>query len=480
MRRGEMLVMVPTYNERGNVEDLCRQLLALGLDADLLFVDDNSPDGTGEILDGLGQAHPNVQVMHRPAKQGIGGAHLDGIAWAYDRGYQTLITMDCDFTHSPGDIPRILERLRDCDVAVGSRFLQPGSLAGWKASRKALTLLGHFLTRHLLGNPYDTTGAFRAYRLSRIPREAFQLVRARGYAFFLESLFILYRNGLVIREFPINLPARTYGHSKMSLREVARSMRRLVALYLESRLNPGMFRVLEPLKETNPQLVDPQGWDEYWQRKTETNRIVYDLIASLYRRCVIRRRLNQTIGRHFRPGSSLLHAGCGGGQVDEDIQKTMSLTAVDISVPALQLYRRNNPRAVGVKHASILDLPFAPGSFDGVYNLGVMEHFTDQEIHKILCEFHRVLKPGGRVVVFWPYARASSVYVLRAAHWLLNDVLGKNVHLHAPEISLLKSRGQAAALTARAGFELVEYCFGPQDFFVQAILVARKPDGLPP
>ena len=171
-----------------------------------------------------------------------------------------------------------------------------------------------------------------------------------------------------------------------------------------------------------------------------------------------------------------MHAGCGAGQVDGDLHKVVSVTAVDISVAALQRYRKNNPGAACVKHASILDLPFAAQTFDGVYNLGVIEHFSGVEIQKILCEFHRVLKPDGRIVIFWPHARASSVHVLGAAHWLLNDVLHRNVRLHAPEPSLLRCRQEARDALARAGFGIVEYGFGIQDFFVQVIVVARKLD----
>src|SRR6266542_1373614 len=98
------LIFIPTYNERNNVEEMAKQILALGLDADLMFMDDNSPDGTGEILDRLARTHQRVLVRHRPEKLGIGSAHLDGVRWAYDHGYDSLITMDCDFTHSPADV----------------------------------------------------------------------------------------------------------------------------------------------------------------------------------------------------------------------------------------------------------------------------------------------------------------------------------------------------------------------------------------
>ena len=121
-----------------------------------------------------------------------------------------------------------------------------------------------------------------------------------------------------------------------------------------------------------------------------------------------------------------------------------------------------------------MDLPFPEGSFDGAYNLGVLEHFTEAEILKILGQLHRVLKPEGKVVVFWPHARASSVFVLKAAHWVINRVLGQNVRLHPAEISLLPSREFAEKCFRAAGFEVRGYHFGIRDFFVQAVIVAVR------
>ena len=223
MTANRSLIFVPTYNERENAPRMLEQLLALKLDADIVFLDDNSPDGTGQVLDELAKQHPRLSVIHRSGKLGIGSAHQDGIAYAYDRGYQALLTMDCDFTHSPADIPRFFELAEQCDVVVGSRFLQKDSLPGWNLMRRFLTNFGHFLTRRMLRIEHDATGAFRLYRLDRIPRETFGLVEPRGYAFFFESLFVLARNNCRIAEVPIVLPARTYGHSKMSWREAARS-----------------------------------------------------------------------------------------------------------------------------------------------------------------------------------------------------------------------------------------------------------------
>lgn len=225
------LIFVPTYNERDNVEAMVRQLLALELDVDLLFLDDDSPDGSGEILDKLAAEISRLSVVHRPGKQGIGSAHQQGIRHAYAGDYDQLITLDCDFTHKPADIPRLLDALRGHDLATGSRYLEPGSLPDWNLLRRALTALGHFLTRRLLSIKYDATGALRAYDLRRIRADIFDSVQSRGYGFFFESMLVLTRAGYSVGEFAIVLPARTYGTSKMSVTETLRSGVRLIALW---------------------------------------------------------------------------------------------------------------------------------------------------------------------------------------------------------------------------------------------------------
>ncbi|MEP7000400.1 MAG: glycosyltransferase, partial [bacterium] len=186
------LVMVPTYNERDNAPRMVAAIKALDLDVDVLFIDDNSPDGTGPLLEALCADYPRLTVRHRAGKNGIGSAHLDGIAAAYEGGYQRLVTLDCDFSHSPEDIPAFLRAADIADVVVGSRWTTMDSLPGWNLYRRMMTGIGHFLTRAVLGMPYDATGAFRAYRLDRIPQDVFSLVRSRSYSFFFESLFILH------------------------------------------------------------------------------------------------------------------------------------------------------------------------------------------------------------------------------------------------------------------------------------------------
>jgi dolichol-phosphate mannosyltransferase len=240
---GKTLVCIPTYEERDNVGPMVEELGRCVSDYDTLFIDDNSPDGTGDVLADLAKSRPKMTVMRRAGKLGIGGAHQDGIAYAYDHAYDTLVTLDCDFTHSPSDIPRLVEASADADITIGSRFLEKDSLPGWSVVRKMLTGVGHVLTENVLGIQHDATGAFRVYRLGGIDRRMFGLMKERGYSFFFESLCVAHQNGLRIREVPIRLPARAVGHSKMSLRDIARSLRQLVTLFMAIRTNPDQFRL---------------------------------------------------------------------------------------------------------------------------------------------------------------------------------------------------------------------------------------------
>lgn len=475
MTKHSLLLFVPTYNEVENVERMCRELLSLGLAADLLFLDDNSPDGTGDLLDRLAREQPNVRVIHRSGKLGIGTAHLAGIVYAYENEYDQLLTLDCDFTHSPADLPRLLAAGDGCDIVVGSRYMAANSLPGWNLMRRSLTLLGHIATRWLLGLRCDASGALRLYNLRRIPPELFNLVTPSSYAFFFTSLFVLARNGFRIKEVPIVLPARTYGHSKMTFGEAFRSARFLVGLAFQGVSTPERFLLQPKAPAIRTDLHDPQAWDTYWQRKPQLGSVVYGLIASTYRRLIIKPNLNRFLQKHFAPGSMLLHAGCGSGQVDADLHQHLRITAADISPEALQLYARYNPQAHRIEHASIFDLPYEEASFDGVYNLGVVEHFSHESIRLMLREFHRVLKPGGKVLIFWPHQRATSVAVLGFAHFVLNRLLRSETRLHPEEISLLSSKQEALQMLAHCDFRPLDYYFGPRDGFIQAVVVGQKP-----
>ena len=173
-----------------------------------------------------------VALRSRSGKLGIGSAHLDALHYAKERGYRVLVTMDADFSHQPSDIPRFLEKQKEYDIVVGSRFQAERSLNEWTPLRKAITYLGHFLTKTLLRLPYDATGAFRLYRLDRIPNQLIEMISSQDYEYFFESLSIFHAAQLKIGEIPVVLPARTYGHSKMQLSHMIRGIRRLLQLSL--------------------------------------------------------------------------------------------------------------------------------------------------------------------------------------------------------------------------------------------------------
>jgi dolichol-phosphate mannosyltransferase len=237
----KLLIFVPTYNENNNVENILNQILALNINADILFVDDNSPDGTGKLLDKLAKEYSRLITRHRPQKLGIGSAHRDGIQWAYTHGYDLMITLDCDATHPPEYIPDFINASANYDIVVGSRHIQDSSLADWSLKRKFLTKLGHFLTFYCLSIPYDATGAFRIYNLKAIPESFLQKVRSQGYSFFFESLFVLHRNRFRIGEVAIHLPSRINDQSKMRYKDIFDSLYLLVTLLIEKIFNPSKF-----------------------------------------------------------------------------------------------------------------------------------------------------------------------------------------------------------------------------------------------
>jgi dolichol-phosphate mannosyltransferase len=226
-----LLISIPTYNEAGNVESMLRRLEALSLPADYLFLDDNSPDGTGAILDALASANSRIRVLHRERRLGIGSAHQAAIDYAYRLGYRLLVTLDCDFTQPPESIPRLLAADPGAALITGSRSVAEGGLRDWPLRRRLLTRFAHTMTRHALGVPYDATNSFRLYRLDRIPAALFQRVESPGYSFFFESLFTLWRAGVCVHEVPIVLEGRTHGRSKMKTSDLLAAMQTLLRLF---------------------------------------------------------------------------------------------------------------------------------------------------------------------------------------------------------------------------------------------------------
>ena len=221
-------------------------------------------------------------------------------------------------------------------------------------------------------------------------------------------------------------------------------------------------------------LKEEKEWDKYWTKKKTKSQAAYRIIAGIYRNLIIKRALNFFITSEFKKGSKLLHAGSGAGQVDQDIVNNFDITALDISSEALKLYKINNGKKAKTLKASIFKIPARSNSFDGVYNLGVMEHFTRDEDLKILKELRRVIKPNGKIVLFWPPKFGLSVTFLNTTHFILNNILKKNIRLHPEEISLVESKKQVNETLKSSGFKMSKFYFGPKDLFTHAVIVAKK------
>lgn len=226
----DILIATPTYNEAGNIAALLRQLSALGLDADYLVIDDGSTDGTPDIVSSLVSEIPQLRLMQRGSKKGVGSAHIDALKYAKANGYKKLVTLDADFSHQPTDVPRLLAVSGEHQIVLGTRFTDRRSLEEWSAARRAITHLGHFLTRALLHIPYDASGGLRVYDLRAISMGLIESIHGVDYEFFFESITLFDMAGLRIGEVPIKLPARATGHSKMQLGHAVKGLQRLLVL----------------------------------------------------------------------------------------------------------------------------------------------------------------------------------------------------------------------------------------------------------
>jgi dolichol-phosphate mannosyltransferase len=228
----KILIIIPTYNENSNIDILIKSIFNKNLELNILIVDDNSTDGTLEKIYELKKIYKNLFLLKRPNKMGVGSAHIDGIKWAYQNYYLRVITMDGDLTHSTDKIDDFIEKGKNFDLVIGSRFLDKSSLKDWDLHRKILTRLGHFCTKFLLGIKYDASGGFRFYKLNIIPIEIFEKISSKGYSFFMESIFIIQRHNFSISEIQLQLPKRIYGSSKMTVYDIIKSLLVLQRLIL--------------------------------------------------------------------------------------------------------------------------------------------------------------------------------------------------------------------------------------------------------
>jgi dolichol-phosphate mannosyltransferase len=238
-----VLVCIPTYNERENLPRVVRRVRAAVPEADVLVLDDSSPDGTGDVADELAAADPQVRVLHRAGKEGLGAAYLAGFALALEQGYDAIVEMDADGSHQPEQLPSLLAALADADLVIGSRWVPGGSVVNWPLHRKALSVGGNLYTRVLLGmGVNDATAGFRAYRAEALREMGLEHVASQGYCFQVDLTHRAVRRRLRVVEVPITFVEREIGDSKMSKDIMRESLARITRWGVQHRA--GQLRAL--------------------------------------------------------------------------------------------------------------------------------------------------------------------------------------------------------------------------------------------
>jgi len=211
------LIIVPTYNERENLPRMAATLLALPVAVDVLVVDDNSPDGTGKIADELAAQHPQIHVLHRAGKEGLGRAYLAGFQWALTKNYEFIFEMDCDFSHDPAEIPNFLQAAENADLVLGSRYDGGVRVLNWPLKRLLLSRCAGIYVWLITGMPFtDPTGGYKCFRRRALQAINLAAIHSNGYSFQIEMTHRLWRQGFTVATVPITFADRVRGASKLS------------------------------------------------------------------------------------------------------------------------------------------------------------------------------------------------------------------------------------------------------------------------
>jgi dolichol-phosphate mannosyltransferase len=232
----DTLIIIPTYNERENVRAIAQAVLLAADDADILFVDDNSPDGTGAIADEMAAADSRVQVLHRAEKNGLGRAYIAGFKWALERGYEFIFEMDADFSHNPADIPRMRAAAREAGLVLGSRYIDGIRVINWPLSRLLLSRGAGIYVKLITGMPFtDPTGGFKCFRRCVLEAISLDRIESSGYSFQVEMTHTAWRIGCRIVEEPIVFEERRSGASKMSTNIIFEALGMVWKLFFRAR-----------------------------------------------------------------------------------------------------------------------------------------------------------------------------------------------------------------------------------------------------
>ena len=454
------LVFAATYNEKNNVVPLVARITAAASDADILIVDDDSPDGTGPLLDELARANHRLMVIHRPGKLGLGSAHQLAMLCAMQNGYDFLVTMDADLSHDPADIPRLLQALGNADFVIGSRYM-PGGYCDYGGYRRFVSMGANAAARALLRLPlHEFTTSFRAFRVTALGKVNFLKLRSLGYSFFLESVYRLQQAGFRLTEIPIRFGDRLAGTSKIPRFEILSGILKLLHLFSSRTLKRKMPVPLAPTGNSCPNCGSPflVEWIARKARETEgapsasfrcssmahasKPRVVKCLqcglahvptseqpgdLESIYANVVDEDYLQnmpskrRTFARAFRriwpflpkPGTMLELGSYCGLFLLEAQRNGWSAKGIEPSRWAAAYAR--NTSGVDVIDGTLEEaLPKLQGPYDAVVSWDVLEHVRDPGA--FLRAAHGLLKPGG-VLCLSTLDMGSWFPRLTGAHW---------------------------------------------------------------
>ena len=260
------VVVIPTYNERENLPPLVQKVLGLPISVDLLFVDDNSPDGTGKLADEVAAQHPEVHVLHRGEKNGLGRAYIAGFKWALEHGYEFVFEMDGDLSHNPDDIPALLDGARDSDLVLGSRYLNGIRIINWPLSRLMLSKGAAKYVQVITGMPFtDPTGGYKCFRRRALEAINLDEITSNGYSFQIEVTHRLWRKGMKVVEVPIIFTDRIQGRSKMTGHIIREAFLMVWRLWFQN----GMRRRPSPPSGKPPQPAPPPLESEQPREKSQ-------------------------------------------------------------------------------------------------------------------------------------------------------------------------------------------------------------------
>lgn len=261
---GRVLVVIPTYDEAENLREITARVRRAVPAAEVLVVDDASPDGTGVIADTLAAADPQLHVLHRSGKQGLGAAYVAGFGWARQHGFDVVVEMDADGSHAPEQLPRLLDALRGADVVLGSRWVPGGRVVNWPWHRLLLSRGGNLYTRLMLGMPTrDATGGYRAYRVPALEKIDVDSVASQGYCFQVDLAWRAHRHGLRVVEVPITFTERQRGASKMSPAIVREALWRVTVWGVRAR-GKALLRVTGGLDRSRPASSPDRAHERRW------------------------------------------------------------------------------------------------------------------------------------------------------------------------------------------------------------------------